>query len=113
MAIPFVIAVAILLGLALFLFQEVRRSPGPMEWGRTPRWKKRVRVTLAVIPLLLSCIAFWAFLVEPILESTPPTKRCTKYHETPRTEFFVIFRDVSWIISFAQTNDATQVRGAV
>ncbi len=65
MAIPFVIAVAILLGLALFLYQEVRRSPGPMEWGRTPRWKKRVRVTLAVIPLLLGCIAFWAFLVEP------------------------------------------------
>ena len=65
MAIPFVIAVAILLGLALFLYQEVRRSPGPMEWGRTPRWKKRVRVTLAVIPLLLGCIVFWAFLVEP------------------------------------------------
>ncbi len=65
MAIPLVIAVAILLGLALFLFQEVRRSPGPMEWGRTPRWKKRVRVTLAAIPLLLGCIAFWAFLVEP------------------------------------------------
>ena len=65
MAINFVIAIAILLGLALFLFQEVRRSPGPMEWGRTPRWKKRVRVTLASIPLLLGCIIFWAFLVEP------------------------------------------------
>ena len=65
MAIPFVISVAILLGLALFLYQELRRSPGPRQWGRTPRWKKRVRVTLAAIPLLLGCIAFWAFLVEP------------------------------------------------
>jgi len=65
MAIPFVIAVAILVGLAFFLYQEVRRSPGPMQWGRTPRWKKRVRVTLAIIPLLLACIVFWAFLVEP------------------------------------------------
>jgi hypothetical protein len=58
-------AVAVLLGLAFFLYQEVRRSPGPREWGRTPRWKKRVRVTLAAIPLLLACLFFWAFLVEP------------------------------------------------
>ena len=36
-----------------------------MAWGRTPRWKKRVRVTLATIPVLLGCIFFWAFLVEP------------------------------------------------
>jgi uncharacterized protein len=65
MSVYFVIAVAVLLGLALFLYQEVRRPPGPMEWGRTPRWKKRVRVTLAAIPLLLACMFFWAFLVEP------------------------------------------------
>jgi uncharacterized protein len=65
MAITFVISVAVLLGLALFLYQEVRRSPGPREWGRTPRWKKRVRVTLAIIPLLVACFFFWAFLVEP------------------------------------------------
>jgi len=65
MAVSFVIAVAVLLGLALFLYREVRRSPGPMEWGRPPRWKKSVRVTLAIIPLLLGCVVFWAFLVEP------------------------------------------------
>ncbi|MCM3874704.1 MAG: metallophosphoesterase [Pyrinomonadaceae bacterium] len=65
MTVPFVIGVAILLGSALFLYQQARRSPGPMEWGRTPRWKKRIRVTLAVIPLLLGCLAFWAFIVEP------------------------------------------------
>ena len=65
MAITFVIGVAILIGLTLFLYQEVRRPPGPMEWGRTPRWKKRVRVTLAIIPLLIAFIVFWAFLIEP------------------------------------------------
>jgi predicted MPP superfamily phosphohydrolase len=65
MTVPFVIAVAVIFGLALFLYREVRRSPGPMEWGRTSRWKKRVRVTLATIPLLLASILFWAFLVEP------------------------------------------------
>ena len=63
--IAFLISVAVLCGLALFFYKEVRRSPGPMEWGRTPRWKKRVRVTLATIPLLLGSIFFWALLVEP------------------------------------------------
>ena len=65
MAVTFVISIAILLGLALFLYQQVRRPPGPMEWGHTPRWKKGIRVTLAAIPLLLAGAFFWAFLVEP------------------------------------------------
>src|SRR5215475_13882731 len=65
MAVTFVISIAILVGVALFFYQEVRRPPGPMEWGHTPRWKKRIRVTLAAIPLLLAGIVFWAFLVEP------------------------------------------------
>lgn len=65
MAITFVIAIAILLGLLFFLIQEVRRAPGPVQWGRTPKWKKRVRVTLAAIPLLLAFFFFWAFLIEP------------------------------------------------
>jgi uncharacterized protein len=74
MAVTFVISIAILLGLALFFYQEVRRPPGPMEWGRTPRWKKRIRVTLAAVPLLLAGIVFWAFLVEP--------NRLVIHHET-------------------------------
>jgi predicted MPP superfamily phosphohydrolase len=65
MAIPFVIAVAILLGLLLFLVHELRRPSGPREWGKTSKWKKRIRVVLAAIPLLLGSIAFWAFLIEP------------------------------------------------
>jgi uncharacterized protein len=65
MNVGFVIAVAILIGLALFLFNEVRRSPGPPQWGRTPRWRKRVRVALATIPLILGCLVFWGFFIEP------------------------------------------------
>ena len=65
MAIPFVIAVAVFICLFLFLLNEVRRPPGGMEWGRTPRWKKRVRVTLASIPLLTACLVIWGVFIEP------------------------------------------------
>jgi predicted MPP superfamily phosphohydrolase len=65
MTVPFVIGVAVLLGLLLFLVREVRRSPGPPEWGRTPRWGKRLRVSLDVSILLLGVLLFWAFLIEP------------------------------------------------
>jgi len=65
MTIPFLVAVAVLLGLLFFLYHEVRRSPGSPEWGRTPKWKKRIRVVLAMIPVLLGGLAFWAFLIEP------------------------------------------------
>ena len=63
--ITFLIFLAVLFGLVVFLHKEIRRPPGPRAWGRTPRWMKRVRVTLATIPLLLGCMVFWAFLVEP------------------------------------------------
>src|SRR5262249_38222511 len=65
MSLAFVIAVAVLLGLLLSLYREVRRPPGPAQWGRTPRWPKRIRVTLDAILLLLACVAFWAFFIEP------------------------------------------------
>jgi predicted MPP superfamily phosphohydrolase len=65
MTVPFVIAIAVLLGLLLFFFNEVRRSPGPREWGRTPQWAKRVRVALAAILLTLGCLVFYAFFIEP------------------------------------------------
>jgi predicted MPP superfamily phosphohydrolase len=65
MSLPFVIAVAVLLGLTLFFINEIRRSPGPSEWGRTPRWKKRIRVILAAIPLLIASLLFWGFFIEP------------------------------------------------
>src|SRR5437868_2926243 len=65
MTIPFVVSVSVLLGLLLLLFREVRRPPAPMQLGRTPRWQKRLRVSLAAIVLLLASVVFWAFFIEP------------------------------------------------
>src|SRR5215212_2642208 len=65
MTVPSVIAVAVLLGLLFFLVQQVRRSLGPPQWGRTPRSGKRLRVSLAAIILFLGGLAFWAFFIEP------------------------------------------------
>jgi predicted MPP superfamily phosphohydrolase len=36
-----------------------------MQWGRTPRWGKRLRVTLDAFILALGLVFFWAFLIEP------------------------------------------------
>lgn len=65
MTVLFILSLAILFGLGFFLFNEIRRPPGPREWGRTPRWKKRIRVALATIPLLIACFFFWGLLIEP------------------------------------------------
>ena len=65
MTVTFVIAISIILGLILFLIREVRRPAGPMQWGRTPRWGKRLRVALNVIILIIGLLFFWAFLIEP------------------------------------------------
>jgi predicted MPP superfamily phosphohydrolase len=65
MTVTFVVAIAVLLGLLLFLHNEVRRSPGPAQWGRVPRWPKRLRVAFAAIILFLAGAAFWGFLIEP------------------------------------------------
>ena len=65
MTVTFVVAIAILLGLLLFLYNEVRRSPGPAQWGRVPRWTKRLRIALAAIVLFIAGAVFWGFLIEP------------------------------------------------
>jgi len=65
MTVTFVVAIAVLLGLLLFLHNEVRRPPGPAQWGRVPRWPKRLRVAFAAIILFLAGAAFWGFLIEP------------------------------------------------
>ncbi|HEY0364829.1 MAG TPA: metallophosphoesterase [Pyrinomonadaceae bacterium] len=65
MRVAFIVAIAVLLGLTLFLYNEVRRSPGPAQWGRTPVWLKRLRVAFAAITLFLAGVAFWAFFIEP------------------------------------------------
>jgi predicted MPP superfamily phosphohydrolase len=65
MSIVFVIAVAVLLGLLLFLFRELRRPPESGESGRPQLWKKRVRITLVVILVFAGSLAIWAFFIEP------------------------------------------------
>lgn len=65
MRVAFVVAIGILLGLLFIIYTEMRRSPGPKEWGRTPRWPKILRISFATLLLLLAGIVFWGFLIEP------------------------------------------------
>ena len=65
MTVAFVVAVAVLLGLLLFVYNEVRRSPGPAQWGSVPCWPKRLRIAFAAITLFLAGLACWGFLIEP------------------------------------------------
>jgi uncharacterized protein len=65
MTVAFVVAVAVVSGLVLFLLREVRRPVEPGTWRRSSRWRKQLRVTVNAIILVLGLIAFWAFLIEP------------------------------------------------
>jgi predicted MPP superfamily phosphohydrolase len=64
MSVPFIIAAAILLGLLLFLFRQLRRVGKP-EWGSTPGWTKAARVVAWLIPILLFSLGIWGFFIEP------------------------------------------------
>lgn len=59
MTLWFVIAVAVLLGLLLFVLQSVRRPAG------NSRWQKPLRVGSRLVLLLLAFLVFWGFFVEP------------------------------------------------
>src|SRR4026207_387054 len=65
MTVAFLIAISVIGGLLLFLIREVRRSPGPTQFGRTPRWAKPLRVSLTAIILLIGLLIFYGFLLEP------------------------------------------------
>ena len=66
MTVAFILAVAVILGLVLFLYREVRRPAGPLAWGRpSGRWLKGMRITLDAIILIVGLVAFWGFLIEP------------------------------------------------
>jgi predicted MPP superfamily phosphohydrolase len=65
MTIAFLVAVAVLVGLVLFLLREVRRPVGPTAWGPSPRWRKGLRISLDAIILVIGLLAFWGFLIEP------------------------------------------------
>ena len=60
MSISFVIAVAVLIGLFLFVIQQVRR-PG----ARGSISGKRIRVALGVVAFTAGSLVFWGFYVEP------------------------------------------------
>src|SRR5919205_1699143 len=65
MTVTFVVAVAVLLGLLLFLHNEVRRSPRLAKWDNVSRWPKRLRIVFAAIVLFIAAAVFWGFLIEP------------------------------------------------
>ena len=61
----YVIAIAILIGLLLFLFQALRRLPGTAETSRHQLWRKRLRVAVAIFLLAGLMCGIWGFLIEP------------------------------------------------
>lgn len=65
MTIAFIIAIAVLLGLLLFLFRELRRPSRSDGSGRPQPWKKRIRIAGVVIVLCFAGLAFWSILIEP------------------------------------------------
>src|ERR1051326_3770454 len=65
MTVAFVVAVAVLLGLLLFLVREVRRPSGPAEWGRKTVGRQRIRIVLSAVLLLIVFVVFWGFFIEP------------------------------------------------
>jgi predicted MPP superfamily phosphohydrolase len=64
MSIPFIVAVALLLGLLLAFFQRLRQFRR-VEWRSIPRWQKGIRISAALIPLILAGLLFWGFVIEP------------------------------------------------
>ena len=64
MSIPFIVAVALLLGLLIAFFQRLRKFGGA-EWRSLPRWQKGIRISAALVPLILAGLLFWGFVIEP------------------------------------------------
>jgi len=60
----FVFAVAVLLGLLFFLFQQLRRFGAGAGKNLTP-WQRIVRLSAGLIPLFLFGVVFWGFFIEP------------------------------------------------
>ncbi len=65
MTIPFLIAAVVFCGVVLLLVRELRRSPGPMKWGKRPVWKRRLRITFVLLLLTAVCLGIWSVLIEP------------------------------------------------
>jgi hypothetical protein len=65
MRISFVIAIAVVVGLFLFLVREFRRPPASGESGIPPAWQKRIRITGLAFLLFFAGLAIWSFFIEP------------------------------------------------
>ena len=59
----FVFAVAVLLGLLIFIFQQFRK-PVPTS-GYTSPWQKILRISGALVLLISFGVLFWGFFIEP------------------------------------------------
>jgi predicted MPP superfamily phosphohydrolase len=65
MTVAFVVTVAVVLGLLLFLVREIRRPVSDSKLDhRPPRWK-RLRIALVAILLLIVCVVGWTFFIGP------------------------------------------------
>ena len=66
MSVSFVLALGVLLGLLLFLYQQVRKAAWPIALGQTPRRpKSKWRVVLATVPVVIAALLIWGFFIEP------------------------------------------------
>jgi len=65
MTAAFVVTIAILIGLVLFLIREARRPIEVSTWDSGPLWQKRLRISLALILLLVVGVVCWGFFIEP------------------------------------------------
>src|SRR6185295_5893229 len=65
MTLAFLITAAVFLGMILLLIREIRRSPGPMRWGKRPVWPKLIRISLVVLLLLTMSVSIWSVFIEP------------------------------------------------
>ena len=63
MTVPFILSVAVIIGLFLFLLRETRHaSPNDKS---AAGWKRAVRIGLLLIPLAVACGIFWGIFIEP------------------------------------------------
>ena len=61
----FIVAIGLLIGLLLFLFQSFRPLPLGEASDRRIVWRKRLRIGLALLLLFILACGIWATLIEP------------------------------------------------
>ena len=65
MTLAFLLAAAVFCGVVFLLIGELRRSPGPIKWGKHPVWRKRLRITFVLLLMMAVCLGIWSVLIEP------------------------------------------------